>query len=309
MKSAIYFLALALMLFVVQSQTTDLCADVECGEGFACDSRKGKCRGLTCETAKRPCKRRDTCVNTAIECEEGDLFCKQFVCEKPEDLCANVTCEEGSKCSRKTGECETKAPRELHKELFYDEESCANVTCEEDFECDPRRGKCVGITCETARRPCKKRGSCVDTIVECEEDDLFCPQFVCEKPENLCLNVTCEEGEKCNRRTGECGVKRGTRGLQEEQELDLCADVSCEEGFQCHPKSGTCKGVTCDTAKRSCRKKHTCVDTVIECDEDKPFCRQFVCEKPENLCADVTCEEGSKCSRKTGECIVRVESD
>ena len=158
-------------LLGIDCSSSDLCADVNCGQG-TCDSNTGNCI--------------DPCSD--ILCEAGS-YCEQGTCVAS----CTEACGEGERCDDNSRLCVA---------------LCDQVNCSDTESCEPSSGQCVpkcnAVECETGLSCEATTGECINLCADsnCEEG-LTCDSSTGECID-LCMNISCNEGWTCD--AGECVI-------------------------------------------------------------------------------------------------------
>ena len=162
----------------------DICLNVDCPTGFACDPNNGQCKDLcadvTCRSGEE-CRSGFCldCFDLPGKCAAGELCVANSdnVGQCVDNACDPNPCPAGATCNN--GTCSTSCA-----EGCKPNEACVNGACTEDLcngvrcgkqVCDPSDGKCVDTMCTDVR--CNPGEVCVPTSGACEPDP--CAQTVC----------------------------------------------------------------------------------------------------------------------------------
>lgn len=162
----------------------DICLNVQCPTGFACDQNNGMCKDLcadvTCRTGEE-CRSGFCldCFDVPSKCAAGELCVADAnnVGQCVDNACDPNPCPAGATCNN--GTCSTSC-----SEGCQPDEACIDGTCAKDLcngvrcgdqVCDPTDGKCVNTMCTEIR--CNPGEVCVPTTGVCEPDP--CAQTVC----------------------------------------------------------------------------------------------------------------------------------
>ncbi|HWV38776.1 MAG TPA: hypothetical protein VN033_09910 [Vulgatibacter sp.] len=247
--------------------THNLCHNVKCDEGLACDLADGQCK---CGGAG------------GLICKPGEICnAESGVCYSPK--CEFQACDKGQTCDPLDGVCKCGDTQCQEGETCVDltcvaGDLCKDAQCGPGLVCDPEDGicKCAGVACDPGQ-------SCMDG--ECVED--------------LCAGVNCTLNAICSRLDGACHCMGSTGPICGTGEAcvaetmtcegtDLCAGVICGGGTACDPADGKCH---CDGTMLSnspiCDPGQTCIDGRCVGGE---------------LCRDVQCPADFQCDPRTGLC-------
>ena len=259
--------------------TYNRCHQVECGEGFVCDTRDGECK---CGDVNGP------------TCKAGEICnAESSVCFSPK--CEFSDCKNGESCDPLDGECKCGQNKCQAGEQCVDQVCVSNDLCKGKFcfgglLCDPEDGlcKCSGVACEPGescadgecvKDPCAGKNCTINSICSREDGSCHCmgpTGPVCTQGEacimdtmacvgtNLCDDVVCGAGTACDPADGKChcgGTYASNSPVCEVGQTcidgeciggDLCHDVQCKQDYQCDPKFGLCRcgdastGPVCD---------------------------------------------------------------
>ena len=221
-------------------------------------ARITSCQCVDCEQG--PCA---NCPEDA-ECDPSSGQC--------DDICADVTCDEGELCDRDTGECtsaqclpcenESDCPVGSYCVLYrLQNVRACGVTCETNDDCDD------GQSCNQIFRDRQLVNVCADLENACQADP--------------CEAISCEENTVCDPSDGSC-----VECLNSEQcgENEACVDQSCVEIIgQDREYSSWGDGNTLPSCDQ-CTEEESC--------QEPPFVDTF-CALPCNEA--LACPEGLSC--------------
>lgn len=316
----------------------DLCAEVECAEGWNCNPEDG-----ACEPARALC---ESCTNNAQCGGEADLCLTypdgESACSQS---CDGAPCPDGYRCAGV--ESGTQVLQQCVPESLTCVDRCAGVTCEVEGErCDALTGECVapGEVCA----PCVSNTQCggdADICIglpgaECTDDDDCEVGEVCGG-DGTCVGsfcgTDCSEGQFCPDGTACYNV-----GSDQQQCLpitltclDRCALVDCAEGFNCDQITGQCERSTVRSCGAPCESNaecggpddlclaigtggqqcyYACGEGMAPCPigygcrgvfPGRSFCMPNTTEFECNECTTTACPEGEECYAFDGSCYPR----
>lgn len=283
-----------------RSKMLDICASIQCGDGFSCDSSSpGRpCRDIDeCKESPPKCKSSETCLN----------FLGTYECRDP---CKDVDCGSGLTCRPLGGsyscvdidECRL-SPRNCSG----DNEICVNryggysCRCRDRFQRNSETKKCerinlcTGVTCPSGYKCIiidDNNFQCKD-INECELSPPKC------RKDQRCVNYpgghycTCQDGYRLNRRSNRC------------EDIDECTEKrsGCQQICENTAGSFVCK---CNRGFRMERNQRTCSD-IDECLQGRSGCSQ-VCQNTIGsfVCR---CKRGFVLNSDGRSCVDRNECD
>ncbi len=184
---------------------TDLCADVQCGEGYSCHG--GACF-QDCTEEEKYDPENFLCFEG---CPEGEILDEENS-RCIVDPCAGVNCQEGYSCYEGSCflDCTGEDPSDPNSPCYQE--------CPEGEKWDEATGGCITDLCADVQ--CGEGYSCHGgaCFQDCTEEEKY-------DPENFLCFEGCPEGEILDEENSRCIV-------------DPCAGVNCQEGYSCY--EGSC---------------------------------------------------------------------